>query len=266
MGIPVVRGREFDARETPASPKVVLISETMARRFFAGADPIGQHLKVGLPEEEAPWLEIVGVVGDVHHRSLAEPGTPEMYVPYPQSPAPFMSIILRTEGDPVAAAPSLRAEVRRTDPLLPVSEMTPMRRVLSRSTSHERARGAMMWTFGALALALAAIGVYGVMAQAVAQRRQEIGIRMALGAAPRSIVHLFIGRGMTFALVGIAAGVLGALFLTRLLETQLFGITPTDFPTFAATALLLLAVALAACWLPARRAARVDPVLALRQE
>jgi putative ABC transport system permease protein len=264
MRIPLLRGRDFTPRDLGVSG-VAIVSESMARQFWPGQDPIGRRLKVGLPDADEPWLEIVGVVGDVLHRGLATERTPELYVPYAQSPSRAVTLVVRTAaGFPVAGA--LRKEIAAADPLLPVADVSLMEEVVARSVAPQRFRALLLLAFAAMAALLAWVGVYGVMACRVAQRAHEIGIRVALGAGARDIFRSVIGEGMKLTAGGLAAGLACATVLMRLLRHQLFGVEPTDPWTLAAVAFLLAVAALLACCLPARRAMRADPLVALRRD
>jgi putative ABC transport system permease protein len=250
MGIPLLRGRQFDDRDTAASAKVVLVNDSMARKFWPGEDPIGKRLRMG--NSKAPLRTVVGVVGDVLHRSLAAPHTLQIYLPNAQF----------TDSDVILA---VRGEIAALDPQVPVSEIATMDEVVSASVTNQRFIAILFFLFAAIALLLATVGIY-VISYSVAQRTHEIGIRVALGAHRGEVLRLIIGEAMGPALLGAAAGLCAAFGLTRLLTGLLFGVRPSDPPTFALVSLILLAVALLACYLPPRRATRVDPVIALRYE
>ena len=263
MDIPLLRGRLFTALDGPDTQKVAIINAAMARQYWPDRNPIGQHVRLG---SKAPWLTIVGVVGNVRFRSLDDPAGIALYRPLEQAPTAGMTIVLRTAGDPVAAAGALRAEVAAIDRDQPIGHVTTMERLISESAAPRRLNAELLGGFAGLALLLAAIGVYGVMAYAVAQRTHEIGVRIALGAASRDIVRTIVGSGMRLVGLGLAAGLVAAVLLTRLLSSLLFEVSPLDPLTFTGIPLLLAAVALLASYLPARRAMRVDPVVALREE
>jgi putative ABC transport system permease protein len=266
LGIPLVRGRVFSAGDTMDSPRITVISETMARRFFSGQDPVGQRLKHGGRTSGAPYMEIVGVVGDVKYDGLGNEHEPVYYEPTSQVPDRPMWVLVRTATDALALAPTVRNEIRTVDPDVPIARVGSMRQALSESRDLPRFRSLSMTVFAAGALLLAAVGIYGVIAYSVTQRTQEFGIRMAVGATVGDVLRLVVGRGTRLAGLGIALGLVGALALSRVLKTILFGITPTDPLTFGSVGALLGAVAVLASLIPALRASRVDPVLALRQE
>ncbi|HZO54369.1 MAG TPA: ABC transporter permease [Bryobacteraceae bacterium] len=259
LGIPLLRGRTFDSSDY-AGPGAAVISETMARLHFPGEDPIGKRIRYG------NWLEIVGVVGDVKYGGLAGESKPVFYQLITRGRLWDVWLTVRTKGDTGAVASAIREEIRRIDPVVPVDRISTLAQSTAESVALPRFRSLLMTVFAASALLLAAIGIYGVVAYSVAQRTQEIGIRMALGATQRSVLRDVIGRGSRLAVVGIAVGLAGAFGLTRVLQRMLFGVTPSDLFTFIATALVLGAVAVAASLIPAWRAARIDPVTALRQE
>jgi putative ABC transport system permease protein len=264
FGIPLLRGRIFDDRDTAASQKIAIVSEAFALRYFPDEQAIGKHLTFGFPERAS--REIVGIVGDVRQVSLDAPTEPEMYVPFEQSPLWGMNFVVRTGGDSAALASAVRERIREGDKDLPVADVQPMTVYLRESMAQPRFRTLLVGLFGIVALVLAAVGIYGVISYTVAQRTQEIGLRMALGAEPREVLGLVVGQGMKLVLVGLAAGLLGAFGLTRVFSSLLFGITPGDPLTYFGTVFLLTVLSLLACYIPARRAMRVDPLVALRYE
>jgi putative ABC transport system permease protein len=265
MRIPLRAGRGIEARDTAGSPEVVVINEAMARRFWPGENPLGQRIRIARGREPA-WREIVGVVGDIRHEGLHLAPQAEMYVPFAQQPMRFLRLAVRTAGDPRALAGALRQAVWAVDPDQPVSRVRTMEDVVATSTSETRFYGALLGAFAGLALGLAAVGIYGVMSYAVASRTREIGIRLALGAQRGGVCALVMARGARLTAAGIALGIGGALAATTGLEKLLYGVTPTDAVTLASVTALLAGVALLACWLPARRAMRVDPAVTLRYE
>ncbi len=265
MRIPLRAGRSIEGRDIAGAPEVVVINEAMARRFWPGDNPIGQRIRIARGREPA-WREIIGVVGDIRHEGLHLAPRAEMYVPFAQQPMRFLRLAVRTAGDPRALAGALRQAVWAVDPDQPVSRVRTMEDVVAASISETRFYGSLLGAFAALALGLAAVGIYGVMSYAVASRTREIGIRLALGAQRGGIFRLVMARGARLAAFGIALGTGGALAATSGLEKLLYGVTPTDAATLASVAVLLAFVALLACWLPARRAMCVDPAIALRYE
>jgi putative ABC transport system permease protein len=263
MRIPLLRGRTFTEGDIAGSPRVVIINQTVAERYFPQQDPIGKTLQ---NSREMVPMQIVGVVADVKFSSLSTPKFEEMYLPYQQSPWMAMTIVVRSScaAQPLVAA--VREKITELDPDLPLTGIQPMEKVVSVSVGQPRLITGLVGGFAGFALLLAALGIYGVMAYSVSQRSHEMGIRMALGAAPRDLFRLVVGQGMRLVLVGIALGFLASLGLTRMLATLLFGTSANDPVTFGAVAIILVGVAMAACYLPARRATRVDPLIALRYE
>jgi putative ABC transport system permease protein len=268
MKIPLKSGRAFDAHDDENGPEVVAINEEAARRYWPNVNPLGQqlHLGVRLAEARSGLKTIVAVVGDVKARSLDTTVAPEVYVPYAQHQVDSLTIVIRTAGDPMAFVPMARADLASLDRDLPLAAVRTMDDVIGRSIAERRFTMLLLAAFAAVAVALAAIGVYGVLAYLVSQRTQEIGVRLAIGATPGDVVRLFVREGAALTMVGVAGGLAGALLVTRALSTLLFGVTTTDPLTFAAVAGTLAIVALLACYLPARRAGRVDPMTALRTD
>jgi predicted permease len=265
MGIPIKRGRGFTAEDGPNAPPVVIVNEAAMRRIFGNEDPIGQHVRTG-PNPSGAWSTVIGVIGDIRHAGLETPPSPELYVNYLQNPpvAPF--IALRTAGDPAVLAERVRTEARAFDSTLAIYDVRTMQQIRSESVAERRFLLLLIGAFGALALILAAVGVYGVMALVVSERTQEMGVRLALGAAPATVLGMIVRQAATLAAIGVAAGVLAAVVLTPLLTSQLFGVRALDPFTFAAVAALLVSIATLAALVPARRAMRVDPLHALRCE
>ena len=264
LQIPIVGGRAFTAQDTENTPKVLIVNETMARQLWPGESPIGRRITIWR-DEKFP-REIVGVVGDTKPSLDADPGQ-QMYVPYSQDSGwTGMSLVVRTNGDPTNITTAMRNELRSLDKGIPVFNVRTMNDVLATSVAPRRTPMLLLSAFAAIALLLGMIGIYGVTAYYVSQRTQEIGIRMALGAQMSDVMKLVLRTGMVLALIGIGAGLVGAFALTRLLTTLLFGVNPTDGVTFAGVSLCLLVSALIACYLPARRATQVDPLVALRYE
>jgi putative ABC transport system permease protein len=263
MGVPVLKGRSFTEADNSDAPPVAVINETMAQRYWPGEDPLGQRMRI---EDDDPWMEIVGVVGAVKHFGLDSKSRPEFYVPYLNDPWPFMTAVIRSTSNPSSLADAMRREVWAIDKDLPVPEIKSMDQLLSGSVAGRQFNMLLLGIFAGVALVLAAVGIYGVMSYSVTQRTHEIGIRMALGAKQSDVVKLVVRQGIALALAGVGMGLAGALGLTRVLASLLFEVGTTDPATFVAISLLLTAVALGACFVPARRAARVDPMIALRYE
>jgi len=266
LGVPLLQGRFFTMADAAETQKVIIVNAAFAREHLEGRNPVGEHLRSG--------EEIVGVVGDVKSH-LNEPAPPTFFVPMAQasyqSDQLFQgwfptSVLVRTAQTPLSLSREIEGAIRRADPNLPIGQVRTMEEVFSQSIAFERFLMILMTVFAALALVLAVVGLYGVISYSVTQRTHEIGIRMALGAEKTNVLKMVIGQGLRLALVGVAIGIAGALALTRFLSSLLYGVKPTDPLTFAAVSLILIAVALAACYIPARRAARVDPMVALRYE
>src|SRR2546423_211991 len=268
LSIPLRRGRVLTDTDTKSSPPVIIINEAFARRFFPDQDAVGQRLTLdddsGHP---LPPREIVGIVGDVRFEKLNDDVLPEYYIPYTQAPASVMQIVARSSApDAAALAPSVRAAIKSVDSNMLILETRAMDELVGRSVAPQRFNMLLLGLFALVALALASVGIYGVMAYSVAQRTHEIGIRMALGAQTSDVLRMILSQGMTMALVGVGLGLVAAIAATRIMRSLLYGISPTDTMTFAGVSLLLVGVALAACLIPARRAMRVDPMVALRYE
>jgi putative ABC transport system permease protein len=263
MRIPLLRGRTFTERDISGAPPVVIINQTVAERYFPNQDPIGKTLQ---NSRDMIPMQIVGVVADVKFSTLSTPKFEEMYLPYQQSAWMTMTIVVRSTSAAQPLVSAVRGKITELDPDLPLTGIEPMEKVVSISVGQPRLITGLVGAFAGFALLLAALGIYGVMAYSVSQRWHEMGIRMALGAAPRDIFRLVVGQGMRLVLAGIALGFLASLALTRLMATLLFGTSANDPLTFATVALILVGVALAACYIPARRATRVDPLVALRYE
>jgi putative ABC transport system permease protein len=264
MRIPLLRGREFDERDVVTSPPVALVNESMAREFWPDEDPVGKRFRMG--DTKGPWKTVVGVVGDVLHKGLDAPHTIQVYLPNTQFTDSMVILAVRTYNDPTSLAAAVRSEISTLDPQVPVSEVATMDEVVSASVANQRFGAVLFLLFGAIALVLTAVGIYGVISYGVAQRTHEIGIRLALGADQRKVLSLIVSEAMKPALLGAALGLCAAFGLTRLLTRLLYNVKPTDPLVFAAVLLLLIGVALLASYLPARRATRVDPVIALRYE
>ncbi|MGH9661923.1 MAG: FtsX-like permease family protein, partial [Bryobacteraceae bacterium] len=264
LRIPILRGRAFTERDTGNAPSVVVISDAMARTHFAGQDPLGRRLH--LEDSPGEWREIVGVAGDVRQNGLDRAVDPAVYRPLEQKTRNFASLVVRLREGGVASSASVRAEAQAADAEQPFSGVETMDQVVADSLAPRRYPMLLMGLFAALALALAVVGIYGVMSYSIAQRTQEIGVRMALGATPRDVLRMVLVQGATLAAAGVAAGVVASAALSRFLSGMLYGVGGLDPVTYAAVSLVLALVALAACWIPARKATRVDPIAALRHE
>jgi putative ABC transport system permease protein len=268
MGIRLVKGRDFNEHDGYNAPAVIIINEAYAERFFSGEDPIGKRIRPGMSVEtgKKPWREVVGVVGNVRYRGLSKDFTPEYYVPESQMPLDSMTLVVKTASDPHGIVSAVREEVRNMDKDLPLYNIQTMDEYLSAAVAQPRLITLLLVIFAGLALLLTAIGLYGVMSYSVAQRTHEIGIRMALGARPADVLRLVVGQGMMLAGLGVGIGLVVALLATKVMASLLFGIGAKDPLTFVAIALIIAGVALAACFVPARRATKVDPMVALRYE
>jgi putative ABC transport system permease protein len=266
LNIPIVQGRAFNERDTDQAPLVMIVNQALARRDIPGANPVGKRLSLGNTDRNGQpiWFEIVGVVANVRSPELAEAPQPEFYLSSLQDPFAEMSLVVRTSVEPASLASAVRQAAAEVDQTQPLSNLVTMETLVSESVSQPRFNLFLLGLFGGLALLLAAAGIYGVMAYGVAQRTNELGLRLALGAQTRDIMKLILRQGVRLISIGLALGLVAALALTRLMKSLLFGVSATDAATFAAVALLLMLVALLACWIPARRAAKVDPMIALR--
>jgi putative ABC transport system permease protein len=264
LGISLLRGRVFNDHDRAGMPRAIVISESMAQRYWPGGDPLREHVVVYMGMDQSPW-EIVGIVHDVRSDIDGEP-VPTIYFPDAQMPYRYMVLAVRTHADEKTMVESIRKTVGSVDPDQPIYQVRTLEELIAQTLVPWRFSMTLMAGFAALALILAAAGVYGVMAYVVGQRTHEIGVRIALGAAPQNVLKMILRRGLALALVGAALGLAASIVLTRFLRTLLYGIQPTDAVTFVVVTLTLLAVAFVACWLPARRAARVDPMVALRYE
>jgi predicted permease len=243
-----------------------MINETMARRYWPGEDPVGRGIRSSSAAPDAPWIRIVGVVADVRHQNLFDPPRAEMYRPEAQKGPAEMTFIVRTKNDPLRWVPTLRQKVWGVDRDLPLFDIRAMQQLIDRRTEGSRAMAKVMGGPAVIALLMAAFGLYGVLAFSVTERTNEIGIRVALGARSRDILRMVLRQGLILISIGMIAGLAGALAVTQLLTSLLSGTSPTDPSTYGAVAVILFVAGVLACYLPARRAARVDPVTALREE
>lgn len=272
MKMNILRGRSFSEGDTASSEPVVIVNETFARANFSGVDPLGQQLCAGCEYGDLAMRRVVGVTNETKQKSLSDAAPAAVFVPLTQAAEGVKgtlrqsNFILRTQGDPSLLSAAIRNEVRQLDPIVPMRNLYPMEQLVSRSVASQRFNLILLGVFAALGLLLTAVGIYGVMAYSVSQRTYEIGLRIALGAKPGDVLRLIMKQGMTLALIGVVIGVLASFALTRVMKNLLFNVSATDMLTFVAVSLTLTAVALLACWIPARRATRVEPTIALRSE
>jgi predicted permease len=264
---PLIAGRSFSAEEISGNAPVVMVSENVQKRFWPGQDAIGKRIKTGRPASHKPWLRVIGVVGEMKYRGLPNNPTadPDLYRPWSEEERDIL-LVVRTTLDPAGLAPAVRNAIHEMDKTIPIYDVATMSEHIGVETARHRFTSWLMGIFAGVALLLAMVGVYGVMSYAVTRRTQEIGVRMALGANRSQVLLLIVGQGLPLILAGILVGLAVSFGLTRLIATLLYGVTPTDAFTFATVTVLLVAIALFACWLPALRASRVDPLGALRHE
>jgi putative ABC transport system permease protein len=263
LGIPLRSGRNFDRRDRADSPGVALVTQALAQHDWPNADPIGRRLSF---DDGKTWTQIIGVIGDVHEHGLDQPATEFIYLPFAQYPTNGPALMARTQGDPMAIARTAVQRLYEVDPNQPAGRIQSLEQYRADSIAAPRLTANLLGLFALLALAIAAAGIGGVMALAVSQRTHEIGVRMAIGARPAEIVRMILNQGMGLVLVGVGVGLAGASALTNAVKSFLFQVTPNDPATFVGVAAVLAVSALAACYIPARRAARVDPLRALRTE
>jgi putative ABC transport system permease protein len=269
MGIPLLQGRDFNDHDVHKAPGVVIVNQAFAQKFFPGENPLGKRIQPGIStydDEPAGMREIIGVVGNVKQRSLSTEAKPAFYIPQAQTPFDSMTVVVKSNGDPHSVIGAVTNEVRSIDKDLPLFNVKTLDDYVADSVSTPRFNTTLLGIFAAVALVLTVVGLYGVMSYSVAQRTGEIGIRMALGAQTRDVLSLIVGQGVKLVLLGLAIGLIGAFALTRVVATLLFGVGTKDPITFAAVTMLLSVVALLACYIPARRATKVDPLVALRYE
>ena len=270
MSVPLIRGRVFNSHDTVATARVVIVNREMVRRHFAGKDPLGQRIRVvdSDPSKPAPeiWSEIIGVVGDVKPRGPQSETGPQVYEAFDQMPEQLMTLVVRTKGPAPGMVPAIRDVFHSLDKDVRFDTLYPLINTLEWWWTQQRFNMILFTLFSVIALVLAAIGIYGVMAYSVNQRTHEIGIRMALGALPRDVLRLVLGSGSRIIGIGLLFGTAGALVSTRLISALLFNVSPYDPVSYFAIIVLLSAIALLACWVPARRATKVDPIVALRAE
>ncbi len=266
LRVPLLRGRFFTERDSATGPRMAIINATMSRRFWPVEDPLGQRFRFAYQTDGDPWITVVGVVGDMHRDGITRDPVSEIFLPFSQHPARGMDIVVRTSTDPQGFAAAVRGAIRSADVATPVFNVSTLEEELRNQEAPRRFQTFLLSLFAALAVVLSAVGIYGLMHYSVTQRTHEIGVRMALGAQPLDVIRLVLRQGGRVALLGILIGVGGALFIGRVLSSLLFGVTATDPVTFVVVTLLLCLVTLAACYIPARRATRVDPMVALRYE
>jgi putative ABC transport system permease protein len=266
MDIPILKGRPFDKQDVQEARNVIIINETLARRDFPGEDPIGKRMTIRASPREEDWRTVVGIVKDTKPRRLDGEPVAEMYMPFAQLPDSSMAFLIRTTGKPEGIIAAVRQTVQSLGKDQPVYGLRTFESVMSEAVAEPRFRTFLLGVFALVALILAMVGIYGVMSYSVTQRTHEIGIRMALGARSSDVLKLVIGYGMALAFIGVGIGLVASVALTRVLSQFLFGVEPIDPLTFTVIALLLIGVALLACWIPARRATKVDPLLALHCE
>jgi len=266
MGIPLRAGRMFDDRDDANAGAVMVVNQTAARRIWPGQDPIGKRVKLGTEPDRAPWITVVGVIGDVRHAGIDVDPLPELYRPYAFNPLFNPLLVIRTAGDPGLLQSEVAAKVRAVSAEIPAYNIYRMQALVDRSTAQRRFVMLLLGGFAGLALVLATVGIYGTVSQAVAQRTAELGLRMALGASPGAAMRLVLGLGWRLIAAGMAIGTLAAVGLTQLMRRLLFEVQPLDLPAFGAAVLVLAAFAFLACYVPARRATRVDPLEALRRD
>jgi putative ABC transport system permease protein len=267
LGVPLLRGRYFNETDSLDAPPVAVINETLARQYFPNQNPIGKRIRQGGPQQANPFMQIVGVIGDVKYEGLDAKAQPAYYEPFLQSPWGDMYLVVQSRTtDPLSLMPAIRKEVSSLDREVPVASISTMDRLLFKSVAQPRFRTLLVSIFSAMALLLAAIGIYGVISYSVTKRTHEIGIRMALGAQRGDVLKMVLGQGMILTITGIVIGLVAAFIVTRFMASLLYGVTATDPLTFIGVSLVLAAVALLATIIPAHRATKVDPMEALRYE
>jgi putative ABC transport system permease protein len=268
MGIPLLSGRDVAWSDTPDRPRTAVVNRTLAEREWPGVDPIGKRLSIGGDPEQDPnaWVSVVGVVGDAKRTDLEGPMRPAVYLSLPSFTIPFTGALIRSEAGEAAIASAVHQAVRSLDPELPAGNSETVESILQRTTGQPRFRAYLIAAFAGIALLLAGVGLYGLISYTVAQRVPEIGVRLALGATPKQVGSLIVRQGVSLALAGVVVGLIGALAATRLIEGLLFSVSATDPVVYAGLAAVLLLIAALACYVPARRAMKVDPLTALRAE
>ncbi|HMZ81431.1 MAG TPA: FtsX-like permease family protein, partial [Acidobacteriota bacterium] len=265
LGIPVLQGRSFLPKDTAESQRVLVVNASFARHYFPNADPIGKRINTGWKNQPL-WAEIIGVVGDIRHQDLETAPKPAAYASYVQSPWPAMMLVVKTENDPKGLVNSLRTAIASVDQAQPLFDIQTLDERVLKASAVQQFNMLVLTVFAGVALLLATIGIYGVVAYSVGRRRREIGIRLALGAQKSHIFQMVLGYGLTLCAIGMVLGLAGAFGLTRFVSSLLYAVSPTDQLTFVAISGILLAVSLVACLVPVRRALNVDPVETLRTE
>jgi putative ABC transport system permease protein len=265
MGIPVLSGRTFSGDDVREGGHVAIVSAALAKKYWPGGDPLGRRVRFD-DKPGTPWITIVGVAADTRQLGLAEAPPPLLYVPYTAFPLGFTTVVVRSALPQATAVSLVRSQLAAVDPALSFGDTSSLQDILDRSVEEPRFRATLVGAFAGLALLLAAVGVYGLISYTVTQRTREIGIRVALGAAPRQVLGSIVREGLTLAVMGIAIGLAAALIAARAVSSLLFGVGASDPLTFAAVAVLLLVIAAAASYIPSRRALRIDPIIALRAE
>jgi putative ABC transport system permease protein len=265
MEIPLRRGRLFTAQEAAEMRHVVVVNETFARENFPGQDPLGKRVTINMKDENVP-SEIIGIVGDNKHKGLDTEIEPMSFWPHPELASRSMTLLIRTQGEPESIATAARKVLNQLDPDQPIGEVNTMQGLMATSIARSRFNTVLLTVFSVVALIMAAVGIYGVMSYSVQQRTHELGVRLALGAQHGDVLKLILKQGIVLGVIGVAAGLLGSFGLTRLMTSLLFEVTPTDVRTYAAVAAGLFAIVLIACYIPARRATKVNPLVALRYE
>jgi len=267
LNIPILHGRAFLDTDRANRPRVAMINQTLANRHFPNADPIGKRIKIGGADRpDTPWMEVVGVVKDVRYDGLQGPIDPAYYMPFAQVPQRGQDIVIKTAGDPASLINAVRAEIRAVDADIPLLRVITLEQRMSEAVSEPRFQTTLLAVFSGIALLLSAIGIYAVISYSITLRTHEIGVRMSLGANRSDVLRMVVREGMMLAIVGALTGLAGALVLTRFMAGVLFEISPRDPLTFAAVSGIMLGIAFLACFIPARRATRVDPMIALRYE
>jgi putative ABC transport system permease protein len=267
LGTPLLRGRAFSIADGPDAPRVAIINDAMARRSWPGRDPVGRRFKLGPRDSEGPWYTVVGVVSNMRRQGLEREPIPQMFESLAQNPPRSVDLFIRTSSDaPLAMAETLRAAVRRVEKNAPIYGIAPLEQQFGGYLAQRRFQTSLLTGFSVVALLMAAVGIYGIIHYSVATRTREIGIRIAVGARPSDVFHIIVREGLQLSVFGLVLGLAAALLVGRAGSSLLFGVTATDPLTFTAVSLLLTVVAVAACYFPARRAMKVDPIVALRQE